>query len=368
MNIPFNKLAPIYQRHLEEYNEAALRVLSSGWYILGEEGQAFENEFASYVGSNYCVGLNSGLDALVLTIRALEIGYGDEIIVQSNTYIATVLAITENGATPVFVEPDDKHGIDPCEIEKAITPKTKAIIVVHLYGHPCEMESIMDISKRYDIPIIEDCAQSHGASYKEKKTGTFGSIGCFSFFPTKNLGAFGDGGAIVTNNKKLAEKISMLRNYGSRIKYHNDVPGVNSRLDEVQAALLRVKLTHLDELISERASIAQKYLESINNPSIQLPEIRNNASHVWHLFTIQTQKRDQFQQYLKENGISTQIHYPIPPHLSEAYRDLGYSVGSFPIAEKIADSILSLPLYNGMTEEEIEYVINIINSYEEFLQ
>ena len=365
MKIPANKLAPIYEKHKDEYDKAALRVLSSGWYILGEEVINFEKEFASYIGSDHCVGLNSGLDALILAIRALGIGPGDEVIVQANTYIATVLAITWNGATPVFVEPDNCYGTDPAAIENAITSRTKALLVVHLYGQPCDMNPILEISNRNNIPVIEDCAQSHGATYHGHQTGTFGTIGCFSFFPTKNLGGFGDGGAIVTDNMELAEKISTLRNYGSRMKYQNEVTGVNSRLDEIQAALLRVKLTHLDELISERISIAQKYLERIKNPTIQLPMVRDGVRHVWHLFTIQTRNRDQFQQYLKDKGISTKIHYPIPPHLSDAYHNLGYSKGSFPITEEIADSILSLPLYNGMTEEEIEYVIDTINSFEE---
>ena len=365
MNIPANMLAPVYEQNREEYNDAAIRVLSSGWYILGEEVSSFEKEFASYIGSDFCVGVNSGLDALILAIRALEIGPGDEVIVQANTYIATVLAITENGATPVFVEPDKYHGIDPNKIEKAITPNTKAIMVVHLYGHSCDMDPIIEISNRCDIPVIEDCAQSHGAIYNDMKTGALGKIGCFSFFPTKNLGAFGDGGAIVTNDRILAENLTMLRNYGSRKKYYNDLPGVNSRLDEIQAALLKVKLKHLEEILDERADIAYKYLKGIHNPLIKLPEVRDKVKPVWHLFTVQSSRRDQFQEYLKTNGIQSQIHYPIPPHLSDAYKGLGYTKGSFPITESIADTIVSLPLYNGMTDEEIEYVIDIINSFKE---
>nr|HPI99056.1 DegT/DnrJ/EryC1/StrS family aminotransferase [Synergistales bacterium] len=271
MKIPFNRLFPLYEKYRKEFDQAALRVLSSGWYILGDEVSSFEKEFAGSIGSDHCVGLNSGLDSLILAMRALGIGPGDEIIVQANTYIATVLGITENGATPVFVEPDKYHGIDPEKIEKAISSKTRAILAVHLYGQPCEMDKIQEIGKIHGIPVIEDCAQSHGAAYKGQKTGTFGSIGCFSFFPTKNLGAFGDAGAIVTNHKELAEKVMMLRNYGSRSKYVHEITGVNSRLDEMQAALLRVKLKHLDEILEERKQIAEAYLRGIDNPLVELP-------------------------------------------------------------------------------------------------
>ena len=264
------------------------------------------------------MGVNSGLDALILAVRALNIGYGDEVIVPANTYIATVLGITENRATPVFVEPDEYYNLDADKIEEKITNKTKAIMVVHLYGQAANMKKIQDIAAKYNLYLLEDCAQSHGAKFEGKTTGTFGDIGCFSFYPTKNLGAFGDGGAIVTNNEKIADKIRMLRNYGSRRKYYNEIEGVNSRLDEMQAALLNVKLSHYIELRSEREKIAQKYLNEIKNPKIILPKIRKGAEHVWHLFVVQTENRDKLQNYLNENGIGTQIHYPIPPHLSEA--------------------------------------------------
>lgn len=363
MKIPFNKLSPLYEKYREEFDQAALRVLSSGWYILGDEVESFEKEFADFIGSSYCLGLNSGLDSLVLAIRALGIRPGDEVIVQANTYIATVLGITENGATPVFAEPDGYYGIDPEKIEEAITPRTRAILPVHLYGQPCDMDKIQEIGKIHGIPVIEDCAQSHGASFRGKMTGNFGSIGCFSFFPTKNLGAFGDGGAIVTNHKELAEKMMMLRNYGSRSKYNHEITGVNSRLDEMQAALLRVKLKYLENILEERKQIAEFYLRGIDNPLVELPRVRPGARHTWHLFVIQTPKRDDLRKHLAEQGIGTSIHYPIPPHLSEAYGYLGYKRGSFPKTEGLADSILSLPMYNGMTEEEMGYVVDGVNGF-----
>ena len=348
----------IYQN---EYEEAALRALRSGWYILGPELSAFEEEFARFVGRKYCIGLNSGLDALTLSVRALDIGAGDEVIVPANTYIATVLAITENGAAPVFVEPDEYYNLDAEKIEAAITPRTKAIMVVHLYGQAANMEHIAAIAKQHDLPIIEDCAQSHGATFSGKMTGAWGIAGCFSFYPTKNLGAFGDAGAVVTDDEAFAKKLRMLRNYGSKVKYHNELCGVNSRLDEIQAALLRVKLSHLKELTEERQRIAKQYLSGIKNPQILLPKTRDNATHVYHQFVVRTKNRASFQSYLKSHEIDTIIHYPIPPHLAKCYEPLGYKRGDFPITEKYADEVLSLPMFNGMTEKEVGYVIKICN-------
>lgn len=365
MAIPFNKLAPLYERHRAEYDEAALRVLASGWYILGQEVEVFEQAFASFVGASYCVGVNSGLDALILALRALGIGPGDEVIVQANTYIATVLAISENGAEPVFVEPDMFHGIDPARIEEAITDRTKAIMPVHLYGQPCDMEALAAISEKRQIPLVEDCAQSHGASFQRRTTGSFGALGCFSFFPTKNLGAFGDAGAIVTDDRALAEKLRMLRNYGSRKKYYNEVCGVNSRLDELQAALLQVRLSHLEEILQERATIAEYYLNHITNDAIILPKTRSDVRHVWHLFVVETEWRDALQRHLEKKGIQTQIHYPLPPHLSQAYAHLGLREGSYPFTERLAQRVLSLPLYNGMTEEEMAQVCEAVNTFKE---
>lgn len=363
MQIPFCALKPSYEKYRKEYLAAASRVLDSGWYILGEELQAFEDEFASWLGTKYCVGLNSGLDALILAFKALGIGHGDEVIVPANTYIASILGITENGGTPRFIEPDEYHNIDADRIESAITSKTKAILVVHLYGQPCRMDKIMEIANQHEIPVIEDCAQSHGATFNGQKAGSFGCISCFSFFPTKNLGAFGDAGAISTNDINLANNIRMYRNYGSERKYYNKVQGINSRLDEIQAALLRVKLTHLEELTSEREFIAEKYLNGINNCHIELPKVLANTKPVWHQFVIKTENREDLINYMTENGIGTQIHYPVPPHLAEAYSSLGFTRGSFPITENESDTILSLPMFNGLGNIESDYIIKTLNNF-----
>ena len=361
--ILFNYLKPLYEAHKQEYQEAALRVLNSGWYILGKEVEAFEEEFAAFTGSQHCVGLNSGLDALILALKALGIGKGDEVIIPANTYIATALAITANGATPIFVDSDDYYSINVNLIEGAITPKTRCILPVHLYGQSNDMNTIVKIAREHNLLVIEDCAQSHGAVWNGKHTGVFGDIGCFSFFPTKNVGAFGDAGAIVTDNAVLADKIRMLRNYGSRKKYYNEVAGVNSRLDEIQAALLRVRLKYANEIIEARSAIAKKYLKLIGNDKIILPKIRNGTLHTWHLFVIECSQRDALQLFLKENGIETQIHYPVPPYLSDVYSNMGLAQASFPNASAQAGSILSLPLYYGMEEEKINYVTDIINSW-----
>ncbi|MBQ7516466.1 MAG: DegT/DnrJ/EryC1/StrS family aminotransferase [Schwartzia sp.] len=363
MKIDLAVLDRQFRLYQEEYEAAALRALRSGWYILGKEGEAFEREFAAYIGRPYCVGVNSGLDALTLSVRALGIGPGDEVLVPANTYIASVLAITENGASPVFVEPDDCHGLDANRLEAAVTAKTRAILVVHLYGQAADMDGVRAVAGQHGLAVIEDCAQSHGAHFKGTMTGAFGIAGCFSFYPTKNLGAFGDAGAIVTDDEALAQKLRMLRNYGSAVKYHNEIEGVNSRLDELQAALLRVKLRHLPALIDERRRIAARYLEGIANPLISLPELRPGADHVWHQFVVRVRDRDAFQRYLKARGIETVIHYPIPPHLAACYTRLGHRRGDFPFAEQLADEVLSLPMFNGMTEEETEYVIETCNAY-----
>jgi dTDP-4-amino-4,6-dideoxygalactose transaminase len=363
MHINFNVLDRQYQMFQTEYEEKALKVLRKGWYVLGEEVESFEQEFAHYIGTRYSVGLANGLDALIIAFRALGIGKGDEVIVQANAYIACVMGITINGATPIFVEPDKFYNIDTSKIREKITDKTKAILAVHLYGQTSNMEEIQLIAKEHNLKVVEDCAQSHGSLYKGKKSGFFSDIACFSFYPSKNLGCFGDGGAITTDDKGLAQRIKVLRNYGSQKRYHNEVVGFNSRLDELQAGLLRVKLGHLDELNEEREIIAKRYLASIKNDKIILPKVRENASSVWHLFVIYSKERNKLQEYLREKGIGTVIHYPIPSYLSEAYEYLGLSEGNFPIAEDYASSILSLPLYNGMKEEEQKYVIDTINEY-----
>lgn len=363
MRINFNQLDRAYHKFKSEYDSAVIEVLESGMYILGDKVSRFEKEFADFIGTEYAVGLNSGLDALVLAFRALGIRENDEVIVPANTFIASVLGITENGATPVFVEPDEYYNIDVSRIEEKITKKTKAILVVHLYGQAANVPAIKEIADKHGLFLVEDCAQSHGAKINGKTTGTWGDIGCFSFYPTKNLGAFGDSGAILTQNRDLFEEISMLRNYGSKEKYKNEVLGVNSRLDEIQAALLSTKLRHYDELRKERASLAQFYLNHISNTRVELPKIRNGADHVWHLFVIKTEERDRLQKFLAEKSIGTGIHYPIPPHLSRAYSYLGYQVGDFPITEQYANTLLSLPLYEGMTSEESNYVIDAINAF-----
>lgn len=363
MEIKCNVLDRQYKMFEKEYKEAALRVLDSGWYILGNEVKQFEEEFKKHMGSKYCVGLNSGLDALILAVRALGIGPGDEVIVQANTYIATVLGITENGATPIYVEPDKYFNIDPNKIEEKITKKTKAIMVVHLYGQASSMDKIMEIANKYQLPVIEDCAQSHESCFNGKLTGTFGAIGCFSFYPTKNMGAFGDAGCIITDNEELADKIRKMRNYGSKVKYHNELMGVNSRLDEMQAALLRVKLSHIDTITNERYEMGKRFYDGINNPKIIKPKTLAGVNHVYHQFVILCDERDKLHDYLEKNGIQTQIHYPIPPHLAECYKWQGYQVGDFPITEKYANCVLSLPMYTGMTREEQDYIIEVLNRY-----
>ena len=363
MKIDLAVLGRQYECRAAAYEEAALRALRSGWYILGPELAAFEEEFAAYTGARYAVGLNSGQDALTLSLRALGISAGDEVIVPANTYIATVLAVTENGATPVFVEPDAYYNLDTSRIEAAVTARTRAIMPVHLYGQAAQMPAVMEIAARHALAVVEDCAQSHGAHFAGMMTGRFGNLGCFSFYPTKNLGAFGDAGAVVTDDAVLAEKIRMLRNYGSREKYHNEICGVNSRLDEIQAALLRVKLKHLPALTAERREIAAQYLAGIHNECIILPQLRDGAEHVYHQFVVRTAMRGHFKAYLKEHGIETVIHYPIPPHLAACYGSLGHGRGSFPLAEQYADEVLSLPMFNGMRSDEITYVIETVNAY-----
>lgn len=352
-----------FYKFQKEFEDAAVRVLRSGWYIMGQELERFEGEFADYLGAKYCVGTASGLDALILACRAVGLQEGDEVIVQANTYIATVMAITIAGATPVFVEPDEYFQIDTDKIEEKITDKTKAVMVVHLYGQAAKMDRITEICRKHDLRLIEDCAQSHGAEYQGRMTGTFGDIGCFSFYPTKNLGAFGDGGAIVTDREEYRDQIRMLRNYGSKVRYYNEEVGMNSRLDEIQAALLSVRLKHLPQLTEERREIAEGYLREIHNKKILLPERREGAGHVYHQFVIRCKERQALIEYLKERGIDTIIHYPIPPHLSKAYAYLGHHKGDYPITEAYADEVLSIPMYNGLTAAEQERVTNALNQF-----
>ena len=368
MNIMPNRMDRGFFRYQEDFERKAIDVLRSGWYVLGKEVKDFEQEFAEYVahGENkklYCVGLASGLDALWIAFRILGIHEGDEVIVQGNTYIASVMGITINGAKPVFVEPDEHFALPPSRIEEKITPRTKAVLVTHLYGMASKMDEITQLCRKHNLKLVEDCAQSHGACFMGKMTGTFGDVGCFSFYPSKNLGAFGDGGSVVVHNEELAEKFRVFRNYGSERRYYNQVVGANSRLDEIQAGLLRVRLSHLDELTAEKCTLAETYSREIKNPAITLPEPYDGASSVWHQYVIRCEERDRLMNYLDKNGIGTIIHYPVPPHLSEAYSYLGLKPGSLPITEHLADTVLSIPIYNGMTQLEQEYVIDALNKF-----
>lgn len=363
MKIMPNRMDRGFEKYQEEFEQKAVEVLRSGWYVLGKEVSSFEEEFASYIEGNYCVGLASGLDALWIAFRLLGIGLGDEVIVQGNTYIASVMGITMNGATPVFVEPDAYYGIDADKIEEKITSRTKAILVVHLYGVASRMDKIVALCEKYNLKLVEDCAQSHGARFNGQMTGTFGDVGCFSFYPSKNLGAFGDAGAVVVKDKELAERFKVFRNYGSEKRYYNKVVGANSRLDELQAGLLRVRLPHLNELNKEKEEIANRYTECIHNSKLILPKIPEGATCVWHQYVIRCKERDALIAYLEEKGIGTIIHYPIPPHLSEAYAYLGHSEGILPVTEAYAKTVLSIPMYNGMTREEQDFVIKALNEF-----
>lgn len=363
MNIMPNDLKRQYDLFAPEYEQKALEVLRKGWYVLGEEVKAFEEEYAALIGSRHCVGLANGLDALWISFKLLGVGPGDEVIVSANAYVACVIGITMNGATPVFVEPDEYDNIDADKIEAAITRNTVAILAVHLFGQACDMDKICDIASRRGLLLIEDCAQSHLTTWRGKTTGTFGDAACFSFYPTKNLGAFGDAGAITTSSDALNDALRVFRNYGSRQRYYCEVVGVNSRLDELQAALLRVKLSHLKELNAERERIAARYLGEVNNELIKMPKVRPGSSMIWHQFVIHSERRDALAAFLKKRGIGTIIHYPIPPHLSEAYAYLGYGEGDFPITERAAKEVLSLPMYNGMTDEELDYVIAALRDF-----
>lgn len=365
MKILQNNLKLQHDLFKDEYNNKAVEVLNSGWYILGNEVNEFEKEFALYTDSKYCVGVASGMDALTIAFRMIGIKENDEVIVCSNSYIACVMGITLNNGTPILVEPDEYDNLDANKIEEKITDKTKAILAVHLYGQSCDMDKIMDLAKKYNLKVIEDCAQAHGTMWKNKKVGSIGDIGCWSFYPTKNLGGFGDGGAITTNNEDYYNEAKVIRNYGSkRIHYENDIIGMNSRLDELQAGLLRVKLKHLDELNEERNRIANRYLSGINNDLIKPLLTRPGSNNVYHQFVIHSEKRDELIEYLNSYEIGTIIHYPIPPHLQKAYAYLGYKEGDFPIAERYAKEVLSLPMYNGMTDEELDYVIDKLNKFE----
>ncbi|KGG20798.1 DegT/DnrJ/EryC1/StrS family aminotransferase [Prochlorococcus marinus] len=362
--INFLDLKKINERDRAEIDFAVREVIDSGWYLLGKKTDEFEMNFADFCGAQHCVSVGNGLEALELILKAFDIGINDEVIIPSNTYIATALAVSSNGAKPVFVEPDEKtFNIDPSLIEKSITNKTKAIIVVHLYGQVVDMDPIIEIANKYNLKIIEDSAQAHGSVYKNnKRTGNLADASGFSFYPGKNLGALGDGGAVVTNDNELALKIRTLRNYGSEIKYHHNYKGINSRLDEIQAAILDVKLKRLDSDNTRRREISKYYRNNIKNTSIVLPEVSCcENSHVWHLFVVKVNDRDNFQQFLLQNGIATSVHYPIPMHKQNAYKEL-YDY-RLPISEKLSKEICSLPISPVMTDQEVDYVIEVVNKW-----
>ena len=364
MKVPFVSFVPMENELNQELRSAFERVYKRSWYIEGIEDVTFEKAFAQYCDVNYCVGTGNGLDALMLALKALDIKDGDEVIVPSNTYIATALAVTYVGATPVFVEPDIRtFNIDPTLIEEKITSRTRAIMPVHLYGQPCDMTPIMDIAQKYNLYIVEDCAQAHGAIYKGKKIGSFGNAAGFSFYPGKNLGALGDAGATVSNDKQIIEKVRALGNYGSDYKYHHIYKGNNSRLDELQAAFLSAKLPHLERMNEERRRIAQIYLDGITNENVILPHVIEDVVPVWHIFGIRCNRRDELEAYLKDKEIGTNKHYPIPIHLQKSYEDMGINEGELPIAEEISRTQLSLPMYYGMSTEQAQYVVDSINSF-----
>ncbi len=365
MNVPFVSFKPLEKELETQLREAFERVFQRSWYIGGKEDEAFEEAFAAYCHSKYCIGVGNGLDALMLVLKAWGIGEGDEVIVPSNTYIATALAVTYEGAKPVFVEPGFRtYNIAPSRIEAAIAERATAIMTVHLYGQACRMDPILEIAKKHGLKVLEDCAQAHGATYKGRVIGSFGDAAGFSFYPGKNLGALGDAGAVVTEDKALADMVRALGNYGSDYKYHHIYKGNNSRLDELQAAFLAAKLPSMDKVNEDRRATAQKYLEGIRNPKVILPWVEPDCVPVWHVFAIRCENRDALADFLTEKGIGVNKHYPIPMHLQGCYQDLNIPEGALPIAEEISRTELSIPMYYGMTDAEIQYVIDAINSFE----
>lgn len=360
--IKFLDLHKINERFRKDFDLKIKEVLDCGWYLQGKENEKFSADFAAYCGTKYALGVANGLDALNLIIKAYGFGKGDEIIVPANTYIATILAVSQNGCTPVLVEPDIKtYNINPDLIEEKINPRTKAILVVHLYGQAVQMEKIWKLAEKYNLKIIEDSAQAHGAVYKGRRTGNLGDASGFSFYPGKNLGALGDAGGVTTNDKELYERVKALANYGSDRKYHHIYKGVNSRLDELQAAFLDIKLKYLDSDNKKRREISKYYRENIKNPKIILPEIYDENAHIWHVFVVRTAERERFQKYLEENGIQTIIHYPTPPHHQGAYQE--WKNLSLPITEKIHREVLSLPMSPVLTDEEVQKVVEVVNAF-----
>lgn len=364
MKIPFVSLEGMHNEIKDEIQETVSDVIEQNWFIRGQYCRKFEQEFAEFCGVKYCVGCGNGLDALYLILRAYDITYGDEVIVPSNTFIATALAVTYVGATPVFVEPDiSTYTIDTERIREKITAKTKAVIAVHLYGQAADMDAVNEVAKAHHLIVIEDAAQAHGAEYKNRKTGSLGDAAAFSFYPGKNLGAMGDAGAVTTNDKDIADRVRAIGNYGSDYKYHHIYAGTNSRLDEIQAAVLLIKLRNLDRWNIYRQEAADQYLKRIHNEKVILPVMAENRSHVWHIFALRTKDRDVFAGYLAEHGIETRIHYPVPIHLQRAYNFLNLQEGMLPIAEEISNTELSIPMYYGITDEEISCIVDVINQY-----
>jgi dTDP-4-amino-4,6-dideoxygalactose transaminase len=363
MKVKFNVVNRFYLRNKLGFLRVFNNVMTKGNFILGNEVERFENNFARYVGTSHCVGVNSGLDALIFALKALNIKEGDEVIVPANTFIATILAISEVKAKPVLIEPDEFYNIDSSKIKSALSRNTKAIIVVHLYGQTADMDPIVKLCKENNLYLVEDCAQSHGAKYKGKMTGSFGDVSCFSFYPTKNLGAYGDGGCITTNNQNIYEKVKLLRNYGSKKKYHHDIIGFNSRLDEIQAALLNYKMKFYYSILQKRKLSAQYYIKNIKNKFINLPKIKEHCDHVFHLFVVETNYREELIEFLIESSIEYGIHYPIPAHQTIAYSSEKLSLGLHPITEKKSKLIISLPLFDFMKTKELKYVVNRINKF-----
>lgn len=363
-DVPFLDLKAAYLELKVELDQAYQRMMDSGWYMLGDEVRAFEAEFAKYVGVRHCIGVGNGLEALQLILRAYGITADDEVIVAANTYIATWLAVSGAGATPVPVEPCERtFNLDPARIEAAITSRTKAILPVHLYGQPAEMEAINQIARQHGLKVIEDAAQAHGASYKGRRAGALGDAAGWSFYPTKNLGAYGDAGAITTDDDELAEQVRLLRNYGSTRKYYNEVKGVNSRLDELHAAMLRVRLRHLDEWNARRARIAAMYLTELQGANLLLPAVADGAEPVWHLFVVRSRERDKLQQFLKSAGIGTLVHYPVAPHLQKAYQEMGLGEGTYPLTEAIHREVLSLPIGPHLPSADATRVVEAMRSF-----
>ena len=363
--IPYENLSRTNKQFEQEFKFAFDKFIEKGWYVLGQEVKSFEEEFASYVGTKHCVGVASGLDALIIALECLKLPKGSDVLVPSNTYIASILSIVKAGLNPILVEPDiSSYNINPDLLEESLTPNTRAVLVVHLYGKASEMDKITLFCKKHNLRLVEDCAQSHGAKFNGKNTGSFGDFGAFSFYPTKNLGALGDAGALCTDNDELAEMARAWRNYGSEKHYHNKYTGINSRLDEIQASFLRIKLRHIEEITAKKRKLAQMYFDGLDKRKFILPIVDDKHFDVYHIFQIRHEKRDELKQYLLENGIKTEIHYPVAPINQEGYREIFKNQKATPIAEKIHNTVLSLPISYGTTEEEVSRVIEVINQFQ----